>query len=304
VFRFICIILTIASPAFSQISFEVLGQFGGTGTVPGLFKNPSAIDASEDGRIFICDRGNNRIQEFNLRGKLIKDIGGFGWYKEQFDEPADIWARSTISIFIADFNNQRVERFDKDLNYISSLYSNEGNEERFQFREILSAAYSPQGDIFVLDAGENKVIKFNAQNKGETAFGYYESGRGELISPIQVDLTSNHKVIVSDAGAKSIFFFDYFGNFLYKYGHPQFQQPNGIALDSKNRLYVADPIAGSIFIFSENGSFIKKIDVIAGVYLKQPVDLLVYTMESNYLLFIIDGDDVIISSLKYDHPKE
>lgn len=303
-FRLLCVFFVIISSAFSQMSFEVLGQFGGTGTVPGMFKNPSAIDASEDGRVFICDRGNNRIQEFNLRGRFIKDIGGFGWYKEQFDGPADIWARSTISIFIADFNNQRVERFDKDLNYISSLHSNEGNAERFQFREILSAAYSPQGDIFVLDAGENKVIKFNAQNKGETAFGYYESGRGELTSPIQVDLTTNHKVVVSDAEAKGIFFFDYFGNFLYKYDHPQFQQPNGIALDDKDRLYVADPIAGSIFIFSENGNFIKKIDVIGAINLKQPVDLVVYTMERSYLLFIIDGDDVIISSLKYDRPKE
>lgn len=300
----ITILVLLVTAASSQISIQVLGQFGGTGTLSGLFKNPCALDVSEDGRIFICDRGNNRVQEFNLKGFLIKDVGGFGWYNEQFDEPADIWARSTISIFIADYNNQRVERYDKDLNYISSLYSNEGGETRFQFREVLSSAYSPQGDIFVLDGGENKVIKFNAQNKGEIAFGFYESGRGQLTSPVQIELTSDYKVVVSDAGAKAIFFYDYFGNFLYKYEHPRFKQPNGIALDNKNRLYVADPVDGSIYIFSDTGNLVKRMDMLGDIMLRHPVDIAVYKLENKYLLFMIDGDSIMVSSLTYDRSKE
>jgi hypothetical protein len=304
VYRSIIILLFLSSCVFSQIIVKELGRFGGTGTQPGLYKNPSALDISEDGRVFICDRGNQRIQMHDLRGKLIKEIGGFGWENEQFDEPADIWARSTIVIFVADYNNQRVERFDKDLNYVSSLFSNEGDGARFQFKEILSMAYSPQGDIFILDAGENKIIKFNAQNEGETAFGYYESGTGELMSPVQIDLTSNYKIVVSDAAAQGIFFYDYFGNYLYTINHEQFKQPHGICLDDKNRLYVADPEEKSVFIFSAQSRLIQKIDSLGGFRLKNPVDIAIHNRGNEYTLYIIDGDYIIISALRYDRPKE
>jgi hypothetical protein len=148
------------------------------------------------------------------------------------------------------------------------------------------------------------VIKFNAQNKAEIAFGYYESGRGELTSPVQIELTSDHKVVVSDAGAKAIFFYDYFGNFLYKYDHPRFSQPNGIALDNKHRLYVADPVDGSIYIFSERGGLVNRMDMLGDIMLRNPVDIAVYRMENKYMLFVIDGDSIIVSSLTYDQAKE
>jgi hypothetical protein len=155
-----------------------------------------------------------------------------------------------------------------------------------------------------LDGGENKVIKFNAQNKGETAFGYYESGRGELTFPVQVDLTSNHKVAISDAGAEGIFFYDYFGNYLYTINHEKFKYPSGIAFDDRNRLYVSDPEQGSIFIFSAQGKFLHRIGFLGAVSLKNPIDLAVFNMGHEYNLYIVDGDYVIICSLTYDHPQE
>jgi len=249
--RILFVFALLISAASGQIAVEELGIFGGTGSAPGLFKNPTGIDIGEDGRVYVCDRGNHRIQVFNLRGNFLRNFGGFGSGEERFDEPLDIWARATITIYIADYNNQRVQRYNKDLTYISSKYSNPGDDERFQHQQVLSVAYSPQGNLFILDAGEFKVVKINAQDRGEAAFGYYESGQGELTFPVQIELTSNHRVVVSDAGADAVFYYDFFGNYLGQIKYPEFKNPAGIALDDMNRLYVADTEAQKIFIFSD-----------------------------------------------------
>ena len=293
------VLLMIFIVCHGQISIQDLGQFGGSGSAAGLFKNPSGMDISEDNRLFICDRGNHRVQVFDLRGNFIKNLGGFGWKNEQFDEPMDIWARSTINIFIADYNNGRVQRYDRNLNYINSLVSNDADDESYQFKEILSVAYSPQGDLFILDAGDNKVIKFNAKSKGEIAFGYYVSGKGELTSPVQIDLTVNHQVLVSDAVQNSIFIYDYFGNFLHRITDIRIKQAAGLAVDDRNRIYLADGEGGAIYIFTLAGKLLGKFDRIGAQLLKKPQDIALYRNKpDDYVIYIIDGDFIKIASLK------
>jgi len=289
---FICVLTAVG---LTQPVLVELGRFGGTGAGAGYFAYPCAIDISGDGRLFICDRGNQRVQIFDLSGRFLINIGGFGWSPEKFDQPLDVWARSTINIYVADYNNQRVQRFDKDLNFIGEKTSNPGSQEKFQFREVLSTAYSSQGDLFLLDAGANKVIKYNNQDKGDAAFGYYESGAGELSGPVQLELSSDHRVIVSDADACALFIYDYFGNFLYRIEHPDFKGPRGIALDRNNRIYVADPEAKAIFEFAPNGKFINVYHRISGVPLAAPIDLAIHETAKQTRIYIIDGDEIIIT---------
>jgi DNA-binding beta-propeller fold protein YncE len=289
------LIIGLISAVFSQPFLEELGRFGGSGSVPGKFKAPSAIDRSDDGRLFICDQGNQRIQVFDLFGNFRINFGGFGWDEEKFDGPADIWARSTLNIYVADYNNQRVQRFDKDLNYINSRYSNPGEQEQFQYREVLSVAYSPQGDIFILEAGENKIIKFNNQDQGDAAFGYYESGAGELTAPIQLELSSDHRVVVSDAETKAIFVYDYFGTYLFQITHPDLKRPMGIAHDAQNRIYIADSEGKGIFEFTSGGKFLNQFRSVSGIPFTAPMDLVVTQVEDQVRFYIIDGDEILIA---------
>jgi len=289
---------------FAQVEIEELGRFGGTGSKPGLFKNPSALDITDDGKVLVCDRGNNRIQVFDLKGNFIKDIGGFGSLSDQFDEPLDIWARSTLNIFVADYNNQRVQRFDRDLNFINAFYSNEGNDDRFQFFEVLSVAYSSQGELFILEAGENKIIKFQRET-AQVAFGFFESGVGELNDPIQIDITSNQKIIVSDAGNSCINIYDYFGTYLNNIKFPGLKNPTGLFTDDSGRIYATDTGANTIVILNESGDVIDEIKSIGGININNPTDIALFKINKNiYKSFLIDGDEVIIFTLKYNQSGE
>jgi len=302
--HWIILFILLTGNLFAQINLTELGRFGGTGSAAGLFKNPSAIDIGEGGRIYICDRGNHRIQVFDLFGKFLTNFGGFGAGSERFDEPLDIWSRSTINIYVADYNNQRVQRYNKDHVYLSSLRSNPGEDEQFQFERVLSAAYSPQGEMFILDESEYKVIKINPQNKGERAFAYYESGAGELTTPVQIDLTSNHRIVVSDAGMRTVNYYDYFGNFMLMIEHPDMKYPGGIALDDKNRLYVADSEAECIFIFSPDHSFIGKITEVGGIPLYRPTDVALHQQDDENHMYIIDLNQIIITKLNFNQAGE
>jgi len=289
---------------YSQIEIEELGRFGGTGSDQGLFKNPSALDVTNDGRVLVCDRGNNRIQVFDIKGNFKKDIGGFGSLHDQFDEPLDISARSTLNIFVADYNNQRVQRYDRDLNFIGAFYSNEGNDDRFQFLEVLSIAYSTQGDLFILDAGENKVIKFQRET-AQAAFGFFQSGKGELYDPIQIDITSNQKIVVSDAGSGCINVYDYFGTFLYKIKLPGMKNPNGLVTDNSGRVYITDTGSKKIYILTESGELIKKIESIGSKNFINPIDIALHKMKRNlYRAYLIDEDEIIIFTINFNQSGE
>lgn len=302
--KIIFILLFTFTLCRAQPNLVELGRFGGTGNAPGNFADPSALDISDDGRLFICDVGNQRIQIYDLMGRFRINVGGFGWAVKKFDQPMDIWSRSTINIYIADYNNQRVQRFDKDMNFIGEKKSNPGGSEDFQFLQVLSVAYSSQGDLFVLDAGENKVIKFNNQDQGDVSFGFYDSGQGELTSPIQLELSTDHRVIVSDAEAEALFVYDYFGNYMFRIEHPDFKQPMGLALDRDNRIYVADPENKSIFEFSPSGKYLNQFRQVSGIPFTEPIDLAIHQTEKQTRFYIIDGDDIIIAERVAVTPKE
>lgn len=55
-----------------------INQWGKPGTGPGEFNLPHAIQIGPDGIIYIADRENGRIQEFDLDGKFLSEIPHLG----------------------------------------------------------------------------------------------------------------------------------------------------------------------------------------------------------------------------------
>jgi len=291
--------LLFTSISFSQ-TFSELGRFGGPGKENGQFNTPHAISISNEKIVYVVDTGNHRIQLFDLKGNFIKSIGGFGFKDDQFDSPYDIWVNSLINIYVADYNNQRLQRYDRNMNFINSLTNNEGEDSDFQFFEVASCAVSSQNDLFVLDHDEFKIIKFKRDGKSERSFGRFDSGAGELDTPEQIDFWDVDKLLVSDSGLSVIVVFDLFGNFIQKIEFDQFNQPMGIDVDNNKNIYIADPAAGELFFVKNDLSAISKISFPAGF--KAPQDVAVITSDNKTLLFVIDENEIVIGSLKYENP--
>jgi len=262
------------------------------------FNQPQAVSVSVDGNIYVVDSGNNRIQLFDKRGQFLRTIGGFGFKDDQFDYPTDIWTRSLINIYVADYNNYRIQRYDRGFNFIFSLKSDEANEIEFQFEEIKSCALNSNNDLFILEHGENKIIKINRHGKTERSFGSYESGEGELREPQQLDILKNKFLLVSDAGQKAILVFDFFGNFIQRISHSDFKRPAGLCVLDDGSVILADEEAKQLFLISPNFSELKTIQLTTNKPVSRIMDVAAWRTDKQTLLYIIDGDEVIIGYLR------
>jgi DNA-binding beta-propeller fold protein YncE len=81
-----------------MLKFTKDGKFvktwGKRGTAPGDFETPHGIQMDSDGRLFVADRGNNRVQIFDQDGKFIAE-----W--KQFGRPSGIFIRNGM-LYVAD----------------------------------------------------------------------------------------------------------------------------------------------------------------------------------------------------------
>ena len=54
-----------------------ISSFGSPGNGPGQFRVPHSVRISRDGRVFVCDRENSRVQVFNAGGEYITEWTDF-----------------------------------------------------------------------------------------------------------------------------------------------------------------------------------------------------------------------------------
>lgn len=296
----LCLITIPESASFSQQSkfehFIYLYTMIGDSTSQIQLKQARALSVDLSGSIYVSDTGNNRILKFNKDGKLIKTVGGFGWEKDQFYTPFDIHASSALDIFVADYNNHRVERYDKDLNYISSLYSNENWEDQFQFGYPKSVASSIHGELFIIDGENVRLLKLNSFGEPEMSFGDFAEGKGRLLQPVQVAISPDDKIYVSDSQASKIIVFDYFGNYLTEIGSNFLTEPQGIFYSPLKLLFVADQGNKRVVAFKPDGELIiawSKISDELGSF-QNPVDIVSFQQR----VFVLDNDQIFVFELK------
>ncbi len=278
-------------------TFVETGRFGGSGTERGLLNEPAAIDIAPDGTVYVVDTGNNRVQLFSPEGVLIESVGGFGFEPDQFDRPLDIWARSIINIFVSDYNNRRLVRYDRNMNFLNTLTSNEGSDPDYQFEEVLSCAVNRQNELFLLDHGENKIIKFDRRGNAERAFGFYEAGSGELKQPVQLDILPENRLVVSDIGRNGLLIFDFFGNFLFELKLPGSKAPSGLAVSKAGRLFVTDQVIRQIYIISEDLKEIKRIKYFFNQVRDVAVRIKPDQGDKKIILYVISGDEILTGNL-------
>jgi len=79
------------------------------GSEPGRVRRPMGIAADADGRIFLADTGNNRVQEFTASGEFVQVIGE-GELRQPMKPALDRAGR----LYVADSGNNRVAVYERD----------------------------------------------------------------------------------------------------------------------------------------------------------------------------------------------
>ena len=81
------------------MKFSADGKFikawGKEGAGAGEFNNPHSLTMDSKGRLFVADRGNNRIQIFDQQGKFLEE-----W--KQFGRPSGVYIDQKDILYVAD----------------------------------------------------------------------------------------------------------------------------------------------------------------------------------------------------------
>jgi len=194
---------------FLLFAASVPGQFYTFDYSFGEFQKASSFHLSSSGFLYITDSGNNKLCKYDTLGTLIKETGGFGWKEEAFDYPSDVFA-TTLNVYVCDKNNHRIQNFDKDLNFISQLSTRENETEEERFGYPLSVATSSQGDLFILDSENKRILKFDLFGRYIQNFGGMDAGSFSLNNPVHFGVSASLKIFVIDGS--NIVVFDNYGN--------------------------------------------------------------------------------------------
>jgi hypothetical protein len=203
-----CFLITVfflSVQLFSQ-SFEFTTSIGD-------FEDASDFTVNSLGFIFVSDAARNEIIKLDTNGVVHKTTGGYGWEKNSFDNPVSVFA-SGLNIIISDYNNHRIQLFDKDLNFISTFSNRNSKESDESFGFPLSCLTNRQGDFFILDSENKRIIKYDLFGKFSHSFGAYDAGSLALSNPSRIAISPDGKIYIIDG--KSLVIFDEFGNGISK----------------------------------------------------------------------------------------
>jgi DNA-binding beta-propeller fold protein YncE len=138
---------------------KFLLMFGGFGTQPGEFQRPSGL-VWHDGKIYVADAFNNRIQVFSDDGKFLEILGS----TEQplaLDLPYDLKLGADNTLYAIEYGAGRVTRFDLHGRLLGR-YGTTGSGVG-QFATPWGIAVDAQKRIYVADTGNRRVVELQMQ---------------------------------------------------------------------------------------------------------------------------------------------
>lgn len=204
------------------------GGWGERGTAEGDFNYPSGIAVAPDGKVYVADWGNRRIQYFT-------PTGGFSG-KWEVSEPRDVEFGPDGNLYCLSFRSG-VYCYTKT----GSLVRHWGFEGSGPggFYQPSGIACAPDGKVYVADTDHSKIQYFTSTGSFLSSWGSSGEGNGEFDKPRGIAVASNGVVYVTDWGNSRIQYFSPTGSFLGKLNGVFSSHPEKITFGPDGKMYVS-----------------------------------------------------------------
>jgi len=230
---------TVPTPSTVYVS-----QWGTLGSGDGQFTFPIDIAVASDGRVYVADLVNSRIQEFTSDGGYLSQWGMYGSGDGHLAGPMGVAVASDGSVYVADSNNNRIQKFTSNGVFVTK-WGNLGSGDG-QFKVAFGVAVASDGSVYVADYDNNRIQKFTSEGAFVTKWGA-EGTDNWPFAPSDVAEASDGSIYVADRNNHRILTFTSEGVFVSQWNPPgqgigdgQFHYPKGIAVASDGSVYVAD----------------------------------------------------------------
>jgi DNA-binding beta-propeller fold protein YncE len=157
---------------------------------------PGALTRAADGRLFVCDRRNDRVLILGADLSYAGSVGGRGREPGRLRNPTGVALDATgETLFVADAGNRRVQVFDLEQSAPPRVINLPAGVMPH------GVAVVPDGDLFVTDVAGARILRFDAES-GELrgAFGTDGLARVCFHKPRGVTVNRHGYLVVMDHG--------------------------------------------------------------------------------------------------------
>ena len=282
--------------AKKNINYAYLSQWGTLGKARGQMIEPADLALSQEQTVYIADKGNNRIDMFNLNGTFVGGWGSSGSGEGQFDNIGDVAVdREDYAVFVLDINNNRIEKFDVNGSFLSMWGSKGTGEGEFEQPGDI-AINTNEYTLFVTDIGNHRIQKFDLDGNFISTWGSLGSGDGQFDRPAGIWFDPKSEIVfVADTNNNRIQKFDTNGTFIGKWGssgtgNGQFDNPASVSVSPyTGYVFVADSGNKRVQEFDHDGNFVAMVGTSStdNGLLKRPVGI---AFDNTNKLYVLDKD--------------
>jgi RHS repeat-associated protein len=238
--------------------------FGKEGSGNGQLNGPRGVAADGKGHVWVVDRVNNRVQEFNQQGEYLGQFGKEGTGNGQLKNPWGITVTAAGNLWVADTGNARLEEFNAKGEFIQKFGTKaSGSSKGTEFIEPEGIAAAPGGMLWVSDGAGKRLSEFRESVTSESERFVRNTSGVTLSEPIGVAVDASSNVWLTDEGNDRLYEFSPEGSLTrtvgtFGSGEGQLNNPTGVAIAPSGNVVVSDLGNNRIEEFSSSGTFLYK----------------------------------------------
>jgi len=225
-------------------------QWGKEGSRPGEFSQPRGLGVDSQGRVYVADSGNARVQVFDGEGRFL---ASWDEADRPFEVPWDIAVTAQDEVLVLDAGPNWIYRFSAKGKYLGKF----GGPEA-QLYQPRGLSLDAEGNIYVADTGGHRLVAFDAAGQLIGALGSQGSGRGQLLEPTDVGLDAAGETFVVDNSNRRIQRWDRFGAYVGEWSIPVANAYNGphLAMLPDGSFFITTPELNEIWRYSPSGELL------------------------------------------------
>jgi len=221
------IIIDLAANEFDYIRDQRLGELN----------DPSGIWVTADEIKYVADIKRKQIVVFGRDNNFLRVYGD----KKLFDKPVDV-AVYEDSLYVCDMNKNQIFVLDKETGEVKTTIGKLGKQDGL-FYKPTHVIVDQTGNIFVNDAFNYRVQKFDASGRFLKSYGFLGDNIGGFVRPKGLDIDREGHLYVADNAFENVQIFDEkTGQLLLFFGGPgmgpgEMYLPSGVHVDYANTAY-------------------------------------------------------------------
>lgn len=245
-----------------RIQSAAMAAFGAYGSEDGQLNYPKSTAVDTQGRLWVCDTYNHRVEVFDATGKMTLQFGSQGNAPGQFQEPWGITLDQKDNVYVADTWNHRIQKFDAQGKFVKQWGSFGDTSgalgDPTTFYGPRAIAVDREGNLLVSDTGNKRIVKFSSEGEYIQQFGGAGSLSGQFREPVGVTVDRDGNVYVADTWNQRIQKFNADLIYVSEWsvvgweGEGVVNKPY-LAVDSKDNIYASAPEYHDVIKFDNTG---------------------------------------------------